>query len=1071
MIDTYEPADPDPYPAFFEHRVYQGSDGGVYPLPFVERISAEKRPREWLAIHLENEFVRLVMLPGLGGRIHVGYDKVAGYDFFYRNNVIKPALVGLAGPWISGGVEFNWPQHHRPATFLPTDWHLEEEPDGSVTAWFSDHDPMKRMKGMHGIRLRPGSSLIEARVRLYNRTDDVQTFLWWANVAAAANDEYQSFFPTDVRFVADHAKRAVATFPEVDGHYYGVDYPGRVAAERPDGDRLDWYRNIPVPTSYMVTHTRDDFFGGYDHGERAGFVHVADRRIAPGKKQWTWGDAEFGWAWDRNLTDTDGPYVELMAGAFTDNQPDFSFIAPGETKAFSQYWFPIREIGPAHQANTDAALRLDVETDGEGSAVRLGVVVTRTIADPRIELLVDGVPVLREVTTLTPAEPAVIRFAHGDRLDPLTVTARVFEGDDLVIEWRARPEASVDPISPATAPPPPADIVSADELYLTGEYLAQYRHATRAPEPYWREALRRDPGDARSNTALARRLRDEGRFAEAETHLRRAVERLTARVPNVADGEAHYRLGVVLVDTGRSEEALDALAKSAWDAAWRVPAGYLIGRIHAAAARYRAAADALDEVLALDTRHSQAIALRARVARELGGHELADRLLTGLLERDPLDQWARHLAGLDLSADAPTLLDVAIEFVRAGFDRDALAVLDLAAEATARTAPGQVQVAPLVAYHRADILARSGDVAGAAAARADARRADARYALASRLEDVAALEAAIQADPTDAVAGSLLGSWLYDRRRYDEAIAAWRHAAAEASAPLTRAVVQRNLGVAAYNVLRDSGEAARHYASARAAAPADAKLLFEADQLAARIGVPESARLAELESDRALVSERDDLTVVLANLLTNAGRSDEAVELLSSRRFQPWEGGEGVVLAAWEAAQAGVAEAALSAGDPAAAVAALRSAIDSPEHLGEARHPLANIADLLLRLGDARHAAGDVAGAEDAWMLAAHSVGDFRGMSTHEHGRQSLASVRALRRLGREDDAAALARAVAAYVERIAAEPAVIDFFATSLPSMLLFHDDPQDARDAEVRALHEGLVALERESRIGLAR
>ena len=122
LIDSYLPLAPDTLPAFFEQRVYQGSSGRVYPLPFHERISHDKAPHAWNAVHLENEWVRVVILPELGGRIHIGYDKVADYDFFYRNNVIKPALVSLTGPWISGGVEFNWPQHHRPATFLPTDY-------------------------------------------------------------------------------------------------------------------------------------------------------------------------------------------------------------------------------------------------------------------------------------------------------------------------------------------------------------------------------------------------------------------------------------------------------------------------------------------------------------------------------------------------------------------------------------------------------------------------------------------------------------------------------------------------------------------------------------------------------------------------------------------------------------------------------------------------------------------------------------------------------------------------------------------------------------------------------------
>ncbi len=124
-MPSYLPAAPDRNPMFLERRVYQGSSGRVYPLPFIDRIATEPVEHGWQAVHIENEFIRLMILPEIGGRIHVGFDKTNGYDFFYRQNVIKPALVGLAGPWISGGVEFNWPQHHRPATFMPVETAIE----------------------------------------------------------------------------------------------------------------------------------------------------------------------------------------------------------------------------------------------------------------------------------------------------------------------------------------------------------------------------------------------------------------------------------------------------------------------------------------------------------------------------------------------------------------------------------------------------------------------------------------------------------------------------------------------------------------------------------------------------------------------------------------------------------------------------------------------------------------------------------------------------------------------------------------------------------------------------------
>ena len=307
----------------------------------------------------------------------------------YNQRVIKPALVGLAGPWISGGIEFNWPQHHRPATFLPVDFEIEEHADGSKTIWCSDHDPMCRMKGMHGICLHPGKSFLELKVRAYNRTPFTQTFLWWANVATRVHEAYQSFFPPDVSYVADHARRSMSEYPHANGYYYGVNYGERKRNGVPKNDipnqympphaavgqsaqfdyapnDLSFYANIPVPTSYMCMGSKEDFFGGYDYFAQAGIVHYANHHISPGKKQWTWGNHEFGHAWDRNLTDADArgefpPYIEIMAGVYTDNQPDFSFLQPGETKSWSQYWYPIQKIGPAQHANLDAAINLKFE--------------------------------------------------------------------------------------------------------------------------------------------------------------------------------------------------------------------------------------------------------------------------------------------------------------------------------------------------------------------------------------------------------------------------------------------------------------------------------------------------------------------------------------------------------------------------------------------------------------------------------------------------------------------------------------------------------------------------------------
>ena len=200
-IPSYGLGQPDKNPMFLEKRVYQGSSGVVYPYPVIDRVLDEKADRAYTAVFLENRFLKIMLLPELGGRVQMALDKTNGYHFIYYNRVIKPALVGLAGPWISGGIEFNWPQHHRPSTFEPVDWRLVDNGDGSQTVWCSEIERMFFTKGMHGFTLYPDQAILEIKVQLYNRTSEPQTFLWWANPAVPVNDDYQSVFPPDVRAV------------------------------------------------------------------------------------------------------------------------------------------------------------------------------------------------------------------------------------------------------------------------------------------------------------------------------------------------------------------------------------------------------------------------------------------------------------------------------------------------------------------------------------------------------------------------------------------------------------------------------------------------------------------------------------------------------------------------------------------------------------------------------------------------------------------------------------------------------------------------------------------------------
>lgn len=1036
VMKTYLPGQPDPNPLFLEKRVYQGSSGKVYPLPVIDRVSTTPCEHTWQAVHLENEYLRLMVLPEIGGRIHVGYDKVNGYDFFYRQNVIKPALVGLAGPWISGGVEFNWPQHHRPATFMPVEVAIEREDDGSVTVWCSDHDPMSRMKGMHGVCLRPGCAYLELKVRLYNRTWDTQTFLWWANVATRVHEHYQSFFPKDVRFVADHAKRAVTEFPQSLGTYYGIPYGERavhgVPADEapanfvPDGsypaNDLSWYANIPVPTSYMIANSRQDFFGGYDHAAEAGMVHMANHHVAPGKKQWTWGNHEFGYAWDRSLTDADGPYIELMAGVYTDNQPDFSFLAPGETKTFSQFWYPIREIGVPDTANLHAALRVV----REGGELQIHLLVTRAIEDATVRVVTESGSSATWRGRLRPEEPLHTALALP-RIESAFAVELEAAGEVLL---RYAPAEMTPAPAPdeATEPPAPEEIASADELYLTGLHLEQYRHATRSPEPYWRELLRRDPMDSRANNALGRMYLRRGELALAEKCLRAAIARLTFRNPNPYDSEAYYNLGMVLLFQDRVQDAYGAFYKATWSAAWRGPAFHRLAEIDLRQRRLAAAMDHLDRSLRADADNLNALNLRVVVLRQLGRTAEAEAALAAVLALDPLDIWSRYLSTGIPPEDAGQRLDLAYDCIRAGLFEDAERVIG--------AADGAIELYTLAFIdHRRGQSARSRELAQRAAA------ADPAYVFPIRLEEMRILEAAATANPLDPRAPYYLGNLLYDRRRHHEAITQWERATRQDP---NFSTAWRNLGIAYYNVEFDEQHAREAFRGARMASPSDARILYEQDQLRKRMGDSPAERLAELEGNRELVALRDDLSVELASLYNQTGRPSEALALLLSRSFQPWEGGEGLVLGEYVRAQLRLGRNALAAGDAQEAIEHFEAADHPPQSLNEARHLLANHSNIEFWLGEAWSAFGNAARARKHWENAARQRGDFQQMQVRTVSEMTYWSAMALSRLGKNDEATSLFEHILSFAENLEKETPKIDYFATSLPAMLLFEEDLQ---------------------------
>lgn len=1045
-IPTYLVGTPDKNPMFLEKRVYQGSSGKVYPFPVIDKIYDEKVDREYTMIFLENQYLLIAILPELGGRIQRAYDKTNGYDFVYFNHVIKPALVGLAGPWISGGIEFNWPQHHRPSTFSPVEYLLQESEDGSSTVWVGEIDRMYGTKGMAGFTLYPDQAVLEVTGQLYNRTPQRQTFLWWANPAVAVNDHYKSIFPPDVHAVFDHGKRDVSKFPIATGQYYKVDYSAGVDISR--------YKNIPVPTSYMAYYSDFDFVGGYDFAKQAGILHVANHHIAPGKKQWTWGNGDFGKAWDRNLTDNDGPYVELMTGVYTDNQPDFSWLEPYETKTFTQYFLPYKQIGEVKNANENALLNLEIK---QGTA-ELALYTTKSFKNLTIEFYHKDQLLFTDTVSLTPKTAYLKELLVDQDSETHLFNLRVLtEGGSELIAYQPRKPQLLETPKPAQPAAQPGEITSCEELFLTGIHLEQYRHATYRPEDYYKEGLRRHPQDSRINNAYGSLLLRNGAIEESEKYFRASIKTLTSRNPNPYDGEPFYNLGLCLKLQGRDEEAFKAFFKATWNGAYRSSGYFELAQIAAKNGRYLQGIAFLDNAILANYQNMKARNLKTALLRKLGNLEQALRLARESIQLDPLDFAVRNELvmlyqlvqenqqsedNLELLLklmrdESHNYLELSEEYAQAGLFEEAVAVLKRFLSQNIESEG----VSPLVYYYLGYYYRQLGNKQEQVNYYQLGANAKTDYCFPNKLYTILVLEDAIHSNPKDAKALYYLGNLFYDKRQYARAISLW-----ERSTKLDGkfATVHRNLALGYYNNHKDGQRARNSLETAFRLEQSDARVLFELDQLYKKLGVSPKERLARLEDNPALVDARDDLFLEYVTLLNLQAMFEKALKLLGSRKFHPWEGGEGKVTKQYVLCHTELAKQFLRAAKYQEAEKHLAAARVYPANLGEGKLAGAQEKDIKFFLGMAFQGMGNSSKAKTYWQDAASGIDEpanamfYNDQPADQIYYQGLA----LLELNNEKMARSRFNKLYDYGEQHIFDQVRIDYFAVSLPDFLVFDED-----------------------------
>lgn len=855
-IPTYPIGNAEPLPLFFEKRPYQGASGRLYPIPYVTNFSDEKVDVEYDGITLENDYIKVDLLPEIGGKINRAYDKTSGYDFIYYNKVIKPAMVGLAGPWVSGGIEFNWPQHHRPTTFMPTDVEIGENGKEKF-AYMGEIDYFHNMKGMVKVSVDDDHSYVKAEITVYNGTSEPHPFMWWANLAVEVNDDYKVVFPPDVEYVNDHDRRAVLNWPVAKGVYQTArpfDYG--------DGIDIHSFPEVKVPCSFLISkgQSEAEFVSGYDAGKKCGVVTVANHHVAPGKKLWTWGDSNFGAKWCANLTDDGSRYIELMTGCYTDNQPDFTWIAPHETKTFEQYWYPVKNIGETKCADKEMAINLERTEDG----VFIGVYSTSkrknctvTVSDE------NGVVFETKVAEISPK----ITYTETLKCSIAGVATLAVKDDrgNTVLSYTEFVRGNKEPISPRLPAKAPRDIETVEELYLNGAHLVQYKHFAYRAEDYFLEGLRRDPADIRCNKAMGDYHLTRGDFKTAIEYYTKAIDRETIRNFNPYDTEAYYSRALCHFYLGELKEAYDDAYLAIWSYPQRSAGYYLLAKIEALRGRINEAIAFIDLSLETNAKDLLAQYMRGILSGDSG-------IKNKILASDPL-----FFSGLDTQKNA---VHFANEYMQFG-------LFELAKETLLGCKDGAMKYYYLA--YVSNLLGNTDDV-DAYISLADSQSWKCEFP--SRKESIAVLKYA--ATP---MASYYLGCILYNFERYSDAAAEWE----KTIAAIEFAPAYRNLSLAYYDHLNRCAEARAHLEKALTLAPESDRIFYELTQMYKSLNLPLSERIALFERHSELVNKRDDCTLAYSVLSTVNGEYEKAKAILASHTFHTYEGGEGNLTAhhAW----------------------------------------------------------------------------------------------------------------------------------------------------------------------------
>jgi len=880
-IPTYKMGADETSPVFYTGRGVQGAAGHIYPYPEQINLGEKLTDETYNMVYLENEYLKATVLPSFGGKLFSVIDKTNGHELLHRNSTVKPDLIGTLGAWISGGIEWCFPHHHRTSTLLPSDYRMVENADGSATVWVGETDRTERLRGVIGLTLYPGKAYIEAKYYLNNPQGVTRNFLFWANVAVTANKDFRTFWPPQQEIGVFHSNTNFTHWPISHETYRGVDYG------KDGGTDLTWWKNHPTPISFFFWQGETGFVGGYDYAQNAGTVHVGDVYHNRTSKLWQFGPGLEGQNARRKLTDDGKAYVELMTGSYSNNQPDYGWFTPYSVKEATNFWYPIRNLEIVKNANLNACVTLQMR---DNKTVFFGFNTTQLYQGAKAILKYGDETLSSQTLDIDPAKPFTSTFKSKNELDEYLLYAELQDasGNILVSYTPYKPK---NPDLPETQKEvlSPKEIESVEDLYLAGRFVDQFSRPGRNPDDYYFEALKKSPNDYRVNIALGIRRVGEWRYAEAEKYLMTAYNKLQVAYFQPKEGELFYYLALAQKGLGKTEEAYRNFFQATWYYEWFSAAYYQLALIESSRGNYEKALEFAQNAYSTNIYDGSIVVINSALMRRSGQKSEALALVNKLLEKDPInfaaiyekellesngsmEKWQKNMQDVENN-----YIEIILTYVKSGLYDDGLRLISSL----------QNPKNPLVYFYLAWLYEKTGQPAKAKEMLTAATRQSYDYCFPYREETQDILANAVEKDPQNAEALYLLGNLLYDKRP-DDAIQAWQKAITiKNNFPM----VWRNLAFGEFFHNSNKDKAIEYQQKAISFDANHPRWYSELESYYDLSAYSYKECLAILEKNSDVVKRDVTAPQKLVKLYNLDGAYDKAIDLLKTHHFRTWEGG------------------------------------------------------------------------------------------------------------------------------------------------------------------------------------